>query len=126
MPIQLPPINRRKFLAQALTAATGLALAPSLLAADKTTDADFWALLSDTHIAGDRKRISHGVNMTDHLLKVTQEVAAQSKNPAGVFVSGDCAFDDGLAEDYATFANLLTPLREAGMPVHLTLGNHDN
>ncbi len=126
MPIQLPPINRRKFLAQALTAATGLALAPSLLAADKTTDADFWALLSDTHIAGNRKHISHGVNMTDHLVKVTQEVAAQPKNPAGVFVSGDCAFDDGLAEDYGTFANLLTPLREEGMPVHLTLGNHDN
>lgn len=126
MPIHLPPISRRKFLAQTLTAAAGLALAPRLLAASKDTEADFWALLSDTHIAADPRRVSHGANMTDHLTAVTRELTGLSQNPAGVFVTGDCAFDAGLMEDYGTFANLLTPLREEGMPIHLTLGNHDN
>lgn len=107
-------------------AAAGLALAPRLLAATRQTDADFWALLSDTHIAADPKHISHGVNMTDHLTAVTREIAGLSQNPAGVIVTGDCAFDSGMPGDYGTFANLLTPLREEGMPIHLTLGNHDN
>lgn len=126
MPIHLPPISRRKFLARTLTAAAGLALAPRLLAATKETDNDFWALFSDTHIAANPKHVSHGANMADHLTAVTRELAGLSQNPVGVIVSGDCAFDSGMPDDYGTFANLLTPLREEGMPIHLTLGNHDN
>ena len=41
-------------------------------------------------------------------------------------MNGDCAVLKGLAEDYATFSTLITPLREAGLPLHLTLGNHDD
>jgi 3',5'-cyclic-AMP phosphodiesterase len=104
----------------------GLALTPRLSAASKELDADFWALLSDTHIAANPAHMAHGCNMTDHLKVVTQDLIAQPALPAGVFVTGDCAFDDGETADYGTFSSLLTPLREAGMPVHLTLGNHDN
>jgi 3',5'-cyclic-AMP phosphodiesterase len=103
-----------------------LALAPRLFAAEKEIDADFWALLSDTHIAADRKSFAHGCNMTDHLEIVTRDLLAQTTLPAGVFVTGDCAYDDGETGDYGNFANLLTPLRAQGMPLHLTLGNHDN
>src|SRR5579859_1751157 len=103
MPIHLPPINRRKFLVRTLTAAAGMALAPRLWAANKEIDADFWALLSDTHIAADRARISHRVNMTDHMVAATRELTGLSQNPAGVFVAGDCAFNDGLTDDYGTF-----------------------
>jgi Icc protein len=126
MPIYLPPITRRKFLARALTAAAGLALAPRLVAASKVTDGDFWALLSDTHIAADPDHFAHGCNMTDHLKVVTRDLISQPTLPAGVFVTGDCAFDDGEPGDYGNFTNLLTPLREDGMSIHLTLGNHDN
>jgi len=126
VPIHLPPITRRQFLARTLTAVAGLALAPHCLAANKDLDADFWALLSDTHIAADRARVAHGCNMTAHLETVTRDLIAQPDLPAAVFVTGDCAYDDGETDDYGTFSSLMNPLREAGMPVHLTLGNHDN
>jgi 3',5'-cyclic-AMP phosphodiesterase len=126
MPIHLPPISRRAFLARTLTAAAGLALAPRLLAADRQTDGDFWALLSDTHIAANRGLTYRNVNMTDHLNMATSDLMAFPQRPAGVFVTGDCAFEDGTMDDYGTFSDLLKPLREDGMPVHLTLGNHDN
>lgn len=107
-------------------AAAGLALAPRCVAANKEIDPDFWALLSDTHIAADRAHFAHGCNMTYHLETVTYELMLEPTLPAGVFVTGDCAYDDGEIDDYKTFSGLLTPLREAGMPIHLTLGNHDN
>jgi 3',5'-cyclic AMP phosphodiesterase CpdA len=51
---------------------------------------------------------------------------ARSVRYAGVFVNGDCAVTKGLAEDYATFTTLFASTREAGFPIHLTLGNHDD
>lgn len=126
MPIHFPPISKRTFLKRTLAATAGLVLAPNLLAAEKKTDADFWALLSDSHIAADRSQIFRGVNMTDYLNVVTSQITALAENPAAVFLSGDCAFESGKTADYGNFADLLKPLREEGMNVHLTLGNHDN
>ena len=126
MPIHLPPINRRAFLARTLTVAAGLALAPRLLAQGKQTDGSFWALLSDTHIAANRAQTFLNANMADHLNLVARDLMAFPQLPSGVFVTGDCAFVDGMTDDYGTFSALLKPLREDGMPVHLTLGNHDN
>jgi Icc protein len=48
------------------------------------------------------------------------------KRPAGVFVTGDCAYNSGQPGDYRQVADLLEPVRAAQMPVHLALGNHDN
>jgi Icc protein len=124
MPIYLPPISRRGFLRRTLLTAAGVALAPNLFAAEKITDDHFWALFSDPHIAADRALIHSNVNMTDHLERVVQEVLALPVRPAGIFVNGDCAFNDGQKEEYATFTSLIKPLRE--MPIHLTVGNHDN
>ena len=126
MPLHLPPLTRRAFLRRSLTAGAGLLTFPSLRAAEGSADPDLWALLSDTHIAADRAAISRGVNMTDHLEAAVRGVSALASRPAGVFVNGDCAVLKGLAEDYATFSSLITPLREAGLPLHLTLGNHDD
>ena len=126
MPIHLAPLTRRQFLTRTLTAVAGLAIAPRLLAANREMDADFWAFLSDTHISADPQRIAHGCNMTDHLEIVTRDLIAQPKIPAGVFVTGDCAYDDGEIDDYGNFSTLLMPLQYEGMTVHLTLGNHDN
>lgn len=126
MPIHLAPISRRQFLARSLAAGAGLALSPSLLAATKRTDANSWALLSDTHLAADRGQLERGINMTDHFVTVSRELLALPKNPAGVFITGDCAFNSGQSGDYAVLADLLKPIREARMPVHLALGNHDH
>jgi 3',5'-cyclic-AMP phosphodiesterase len=126
MPIHLPPISRRQFLTRTLAAGAGLGLAPELLAAGKRTDPDSWALLSDIHLAADRTLLARGINMTEHFQSVSRELSALPKRPAGVFITGDCAFNSGQKEDYAVVADLLRPIREAQMPVHLTLGNHDH
>jgi 3',5'-cyclic AMP phosphodiesterase CpdA len=99
---------------------------PALRAAEHATEPDLWALLSDTHIAADPTAVVRGVNMTDHLNAAVKEVCALASRPAGVFVNGDCAVLKGLAGDYATFSTLIAPLREAGLPIHITLGNHDD
>jgi len=141
MPISLPPVgtelntnhpSRRRFLAGSLAAAAGLLLPagrlPVLWGADAanappSVDPDRFALLSDIHIAGDRKRVYRGVNMFDNLQRVCAQVTA--RRPAAVFIDGDLAHLSGKAEDYATVVESLTPLRRAGLPLLLTLGNHD-
>src|SRR5580765_7138150 len=126
MPIHLAPISRRRFLARSLGAAATISLAPRLLAAAKRTDENSWALLSDIHLAADRSKLGRGINMADHFTSVSRELLALPKRPAGVFINGDCAFNSGEVGDYALLAELLQPIREDQMPVHLALGNHDN
>ena len=126
MPIHLAPISRRRFLIRSLAGAAGLSLGPALLAATKRTDENSWALLSDTHLAEDRAQLGRGINMADHFTIVSRELLALPKRPAGVFINGDCAFNSGEKGDYALVAEMLRPIREDQMPVHLSLGNHDN
>jgi Icc protein len=126
MPIHLQPISRRQFLFRSLASSAALALSPSLPAATKRTDPNSWALLSDTHLAADRSLVARDINMTDHFKKASAELLALPKCPAGVFISGDCAYNSGQTADYRHVADLLKPIREGQMPVHLALGNHDN
>jgi hypothetical protein len=126
MPIHLPPLSRRKFLLRTLAAGAALGLSPQLFARTKPTDKDSWALLSDPHLAADRSRLGRGINMADHFSAVTQEVLGLSQRPAGVFVTGDCAFNSGEPGDYVTLTEMLEPMRRGPMPVHLALGNHDH
>jgi len=126
MPFHLPPLSRREFLRRSFLAGVGLATIPAVRAADSKTDPDHWALFSDTHVAADPATLRLDVNMADHLRNAVAGVRALAAPPAGVLVNGDCAFDHGLTEDYATFTGLLQPLSEAGLPLHLALGNHDD
>ncbi|EDY19008.1 metallophosphoesterase [Chthoniobacter flavus Ellin428] len=126
MPLHISPISRREFLRRSLVAGAGLLTIPALRAADSKADPNHWALLSDTHVAADATLARFDVNMADHLRNAVAGVRALSSPPAGVIVNGDCAFNHGLAEDYATFTGLLHPLSEAGLPLHLSLGNHDD
>jgi Icc protein len=126
MPIHLSAISRRQFLVRSLAGGAALALSPSLLAAARRTDPNSWALLADTHLAADPKRVARGINMTDHFTKVSRELLALPRRPAGVFIVGDCAFNSGEVADYAHMTDLLGPIRKGEMPVHLALGNHDN
>jgi 3',5'-cyclic-AMP phosphodiesterase len=126
MPIHLSRISRRAFLTRSMAAGAGLTLGQKLLAATKPKDPDFWALLSDTHISAHAAHIERGVNMTENLRKTAGELVRLPNRPAGVFVTGDCAFNSGETGDYSRFRELLNPMREEGMRVHLALGNHDN
>lgn len=64
--------------------------------------------------------------MADNLRSVAAEILAQPERPRGVLIVGDLAFRDGQPGDYRTFVDLIEPLRSAGVPLHLTLGNHDD
>jgi len=126
MPVYLAPISRRKFLARSVAGAAGFALGKQLLADSKPTNGDFWALMADPHLAADRTLVERAVNMSQNFAKVSGELLGCPERPAGVFITGDCAFNNGETGDYANLAKSLEPIREAGMPIHLALGNHDN
>jgi 3',5'-cyclic AMP phosphodiesterase CpdA len=51
---------------------------------------------------------------------------AAALRPRGLLINGDLAREVGNPGDYATFFKLLKPCEEQGLPVHLTLGNHDD
>jgi 3',5'-cyclic-AMP phosphodiesterase len=104
----------------------GLALPGSLIAAGRRVDEHSWALLSDTHLDADRELISHDVNMVANFEAAAAAVCAHKRLPAAALICGDLAFTTGESGDYTTVEQLLRPMRAAGMPLYLTLGNHDN
>jgi 3',5'-cyclic-AMP phosphodiesterase len=120
------PITRRRFLAGSLAAGAGLLLPRPLRAAAPAADPNRWALLADTHIWEDREKLHNGVKPADHFVQVTREILALDPRPAGLLIAGDCVFLDGHAADYAVLADVVKPLRAAGIPLHFLLGNHDN
>jgi len=128
-------ISRRRFVSALAAAVSGGAGLAALRANPSTgtgegsikADVETWALVSDTHIAGDSALIARGVNMADHLRQAVLEILdAHAARPLeGLMINGDCAFLDGRAEDYKTLGLLIKPVAQAGVPIHLTLGNHD-
>ncbi|MEI6537456.1 MAG: metallophosphoesterase [Verrucomicrobiaceae bacterium] len=126
MPFLLPPISRRRFISRSLATIAGSLLTQRNLLAKAETDDASWILLSDTHIDADRFSIAREVNMTTNLEHCIKESLATLSHAAGVILSGDCAHVTGNKADYETFGATIKPLREAGLPVHLLLGNHDD
>lgn len=126
MPIHLPPLTRRRFLQGALLGSAALGLRSRLPGAAPAADPDFWALLSDSHLDADRTRQARGITMAAQFSTVIEDVLAQSHRPAGALVNGDLAYNSGETGDYALFVELVAPLRAAGVPLHLALGNHDH
>ena len=124
MPIMLPPLTRRRFLA--LASAGILVIRPSTA---RAADADPHriAFLSDTHIPEKPDEVYQTVNnMTDRLKQVAAEVAQLDPKPICAVIDGDLAYRTGTSAEYAAFGTLVEPIRTAGIPLHLTLGNHDH
>lgn len=126
MPIYLSPLSRRQFLTRSLLLSSAVVGVPQLLAATRRADPHSWALFADTHIPADRALVSRGVNMVGHFEAATEQVLGLARRPAGLLIAGDLAHNSGQAGDYALLVQLLEPLRKAGLPIHLALGNHDH
>ena len=128
MPIQLPPLSRRRFLAGSLAASAGLMSRGWLSAAEagKQADPNRIVLLSDTHIDGNPATLGRGINMADHLRQACGEIVKLDPPPAHVLINGDFAYGTGESADYATAVELLKGVREAGVPITIALGNHDH
>jgi 3',5'-cyclic AMP phosphodiesterase CpdA len=126
MPIHLPPVSRRNFLKRSLLAGASFALAPQLFAARRRANPNSWALFADTHIAADTTKIARGINMAEHFRTAAKDVRSLPERPAALFLTGDCAFNSGEADDYFQLAGLLGQLRGEGFPLHIALGNHDH
>jgi 3',5'-cyclic-AMP phosphodiesterase len=125
MPIHLPALNRRSILKT--TALTGLGALFSLESEAADSASELWVLYSDTHIAADQATLSRDVNMAAHLKQaVTETLSLQEKERIfGLLVNGDLSLDHGEPGDYSTLVELMKPLRNAGIDLHLTMGNHD-
>jgi len=118
------PIDRRSFLkVTSLGAAAIATLGSDGLAAESGSGELHLALLSDTHIPGDRMNGHRGFNPWENLRKVAPDVVASK--PEGVLLCGDAARLSGLPEDYRELKFLLEPVA-AIAPVYIGLGNHDD
>ena len=125
MPITLHPISRRQFIVRSLAAGAAAFALPELFGKETKTDPHRFALLADTHICANRGEVVRGINMTDNLEHVGSELVSLDTTPSSVFILGDLAYLTGESGDYATLVALLEKIRAAGLPIHLTLGNHD-
>lgn len=126
MPFHLVPQSRRGFLKTTLAGGAAMLAASSSKAADGESVSSRWALVADTHIAGDPKTRARGATMFDNLGRIVTEILAEEVRPEGVIIDGDCAYLKGLPDDYKTLSKALQPLVAAKMPVHMTMGNHDD
>lgn len=124
MPIHLDSRSRRRFFRDSAI----LTLAPTAFAAgqEKAKKGSSWALLADTHIATDPEQKAREVSMAENLRAVVEDLMKEKETLSGVFIDGDCALDDGQPGDYETLAKILQPLADEKIPIHFTLGNHDD
>lgn len=87
---------------------------------------DWVALVSDTHIDQNPAAVARENNMTNNLTRVVAGILAEPVKPRAVFIDGDLAYGVGRPGDYDQLLKLLKPFTDAGIPVHMALGNHDD
>ena len=119
-------ISRRSFLKAGAAVAGGWMLLPALRAAAEAVNANRFILMADTHVCADRTVTEHGCNPDETFMGAVEGILALTPRPAGVIVAGDCVYLHGRESDYSVLKELLEPLRAAGIPILLALGNHDN
>ena len=117
-------MNRREFLKG--TACMGAAALAGGCMTDGVssggTDENLSVFISDLHIGGANPALgyTHG-----RLNRVVDEILAIRPRPKRVVCFGDIALTYGLAADYAASKPILQRLVDAGIELHLTMGNHD-
>jgi 3',5'-cyclic-AMP phosphodiesterase len=120
-------IRRREFLKTSFLAGAAVALHGCRTSPDSSSSGKeiHLALLSDTHVGGDRERAKdrRGFDPWENLNRVAADIVARS--PRGVILNGDAASREGLAVDYQELKTLLEPVGRVS-PVYIGLGNHDH
>ncbi len=86
------------------------------------SDDDLTVLMSDLHIGGANPTYAY---THERLTRVIDAVLAMSPRPARVVCFGDIGLSYGLAADYAASRPILRRIVDAGIGLHLTMGNHD-
>ena len=114
-------MNRRDFIAGALCVGAGVAGCRSLSRTDGP-DENLSVLISDLHVGGVNKKFAY---TRPRLEKVVNEILAMRPLPKRVICFGDIGLTYGLAADYAVSRPILQRLVDAGVDLHLTMGNHD-
>jgi Icc protein len=119
------PVKRRSFLKTVSATTSALVLTGCQSAETRVTQEQqlHFALLSDTHVPGDRKNGFRGFNPWENLNQIVPEVAAG--RPEGVILNGDAARLEGLVADYQEVKGLLEPVASFA-PVYFGMGNHDD
>ncbi|HPX42302.1 MAG TPA: metallophosphoesterase [Candidatus Hydrogenedentes bacterium] len=119
-------ISRRHFMASSLAGAAALGWGNRIHAQDLSPDR--WILLADTHIPGDRDRAEGKppIKPVEKFAAMRTGVLALDYTPAGLLIAGDCVFLHGEHDDYVTLKEELQPLVDRNIPLHMSMGNHDN
>lgn len=125
MPVHLPGLTRRQFLGAAMAAGAAFSLPRWARAEAPALDANRVALLADTHMGSTLQEKRFGSGMGANVTRVFEQVLNISPRPANLIIAGDCALKAGQVESYRTLQQALEPVREAGIDVHLLMGNHD-
>ena len=118
-------VSRRQFLQWSLALGAAVAMPRGIFAAPMPALApvfDDLALISDIHVSGG---FFSGA-MGKHLSLAAQQVLTLPNMPQKILVAGDCAHLSGNKEDYREYVRGIKPLLDAGLPIHMTLGNHDD
>ena len=126
MPIHIPTPSRRQFLCQSLGAGASLLAFNYSQASERSVDANRIFLLADTHIPADKTKETRKQLTAENLARVVRDILAAPQIPAAVIINGDCACIKGLQKEYELLSELLAPLSAANIPIHLTMGNHDD
>jgi Icc protein len=124
--MMMESISRRSFLAGSALAVGGWVLLPATGRAEGAVDPNRFVLMSDTHVCADRNAREHDCNPDEMIQQAVKDILELTPRPAGIIVSGDCVYLHGEKADYEALSEFLQPLRAAGIPLLLAMGNHDN
>jgi 3',5'-cyclic AMP phosphodiesterase CpdA len=128
MPIYLPPISRRQFLAGALAAGAsrpmgGFAEQGARLSASSPAR---YLLMSDVHVGAHFHDEKHGVKPDVLYSHAIDQILALAERPRHVIAAGDYAISEGNHGIYKMFHELTARFSAAGMSCRFALGNHDS
>ena len=119
-------ISRRGFLRGGALALGGWMLLPATGRADGAADPSRFILMADTHVCGDRDAREHDCNPDETFQLAVKRILEVSPRPSGILVAGDCVYLHGEKRDYEALEEFVRPLRAAGIPLLMAMGNHDN
>lgn len=112
-------LNRKEFIVGTLGAGVlGCRSSQMTLGQDENLS----VLIPDLHVGGANPLYAY---TRERLDRVVEAILAMRPLPKRVVCFGDIALTYGLAADYATSKPILQRIIDAGIELHLTMGNHD-